>query len=501
MEETRQNLKRTGFSLRFKLTVGLILIIGILFAGLNTYNVLQTRQKRRREALNNNKAITLLIAGALLGELGDNEIHSERIRTFLRNFLNSTFTLNKDNKELAFALVVDDKSQLVVGRAKPELTAFKGGTTLPKEDQVLETLARGTELSASMSMTQFHLKVGGGKEVGRLLVGTSLARVEAEARADLIFNAVVFLGALVLLFLYASIALSYLVVSPINKVVKAMGSATQGNLMSEVDLKRGDEIGILANSYNFMVRGLRERERLKDAFNRYVSRQVYEKFQSGEIRISGENRQATVLFSDIRSFTTLSEQLTPPEVVAMLNEYFNVMVEIIFKYDGFLNKFIGDALMAIYNVPLDQFKPELRATMTAIEMMQDLDKLNADREKRGQFPIKIGIGINTGPVVAGNIGHEKRLEYTVIGDAVNLAQRLESQTKVAGATILLSETTYSAVSEYVEATTLPPVKVKGKAEPVALYAVTGLKPGVKLPQLLTAKDSAAATQAQTASAS
>jgi adenylate cyclase len=240
-----------------------------------------------------------------------------------------------------------------------------------------------------------------------------------------------------------------------------------------------------------MVRGLRERERLKDAFNRYVSRQVYEKFQAGEIALSGENRHATVLFSDIRSFTTLSEQLTPTEVVAMLNEYFNVMVEIVLKYDGFLNKFIGDALMAIYNVPLDQTAPELRAVCTAIEMMQSLDLLNADRERRGQFPIKIGIGINTGPVVAGNIGHEKRLEYTVIGDAVNTAQRLESQTKVAGVTILLSEATYQAVASYVDATALPPVKVKGKAEPVALYAVNGIKPGVTLP--FTAVNVAAAS--------
>lgn len=484
MEETTQTFKRTGFSLRFKLTVGLIFIIGVLFSSLNIYNVLKTREKRRDEAKSANKAITYLIASPLMGELGDYEIHSERIRVFLRNFLGTTFALNKNNKELAFALVVDANNQLIAGKAKPELTVFKGGVTFPNEEQVLAAIAKGTDVSKDMSLAAFHLKLGNMPEVGRLLVGTSLTRVESEARADLIFNAVVFLGALILLFIYATIALSYLVVSPINQVVKAMRTVQQGSLMSEVDLKRGDEIGILANTYNFMVRGLQERERLKDAFNRYVSRQVYEKFQSGEIRISGENRQATVLFSDIRSFTTLSEQLTPPEVVAMLNEYFNVMVEIIFKYDGFLNKFIGDALMAIYNVPLDQTRPELRAVATAIEMMQDLDKLNADREKRGQFPIKIGIGVNTGPVVAGNIGHEKRLEYTVIGDAVNTAQRLESQTKVAGATILLSETTYTAVADYVEATALPPVKVKGKSEPVALYSISGLKPGVNVASLL-----------------
>jgi len=150
------------------------------------------------------------------------------------------------------------------------------------------------------------------------------------------------------------------------------------------------------------------------------------------------------------------------------------MVEIIFKYDGFLNKFIGDAIMAIYNVPLDQDSPELRAVKTAIEMRDALDQLNREREARGVFAIKIGIGINTGPVIAGNIGHEQRLEYTVIGDAVNLASRIESQTKVAGATILISEYTYAPIASLLDCDVLPPVKVKGKAEPVKLYSVRGL---------------------------
>ena len=119
--------------------------------------------------------------------------------------------------------------------------------------------------------------------------------------------------------------------------------------------------------------------------------------------------------------------------------------------------------------------PELRAVRTAIEMMQALDRLNHERESRGEFPVRIGIGIYTGHVVAGNIGHQRRLEYTVIGDAVNLAQRIESQTKVAGSPILISESTYAAVKEDIDAEPLPPVKVKGKAEPVALFAVSGLK--------------------------
>jgi adenylate cyclase len=288
-------------------------------------------------------------------------------------------------------------------------------------------------------------------------------------------------GALLLLVIYSSLTLRTLVVAPLRTVVEAMRAVHEGSLETELNFNRTDEIGVLAQTYNYMVRGLRDRDKLKDAFNRYVSESVYKKFQAGEITLTGENRNATILFSDIRSFTTLSEQLTPAEVVSMLNEYFSEMVDIVFRYDGFVNKFIGDALMAIYNVPVEQSQPELRAVRTAVEMVESLDRLNAKRQARGDFAIKIGIGVNTGPVIAGNIGHEKRLEYTVIGDSVNLAQRIESQTKVAGASVLVSESTYAVVREHVIAEELPPVKVKGKAEPVKLFAVTAMTPTAPVP--------------------
>jgi len=362
-----------------------------------------------------------------------------------------------------------------VGRAKPELTVFPGKVVHDEETKVLEEVARlGGKLGGYVRTKRFPLRIGG-EVIGKLIVGTSLARVERDVRQNLIVNLGILGGVLLMMVLYASFILRRLVVSPLNIVVKAMNAVRKGNLDQDVDIKSRDEIGVLANTYNFMVSGLREREHLKDAFNRYVSDKVYEKFREGSINLTGEARQATVLFSDIRSFTSLSERLTPEQVVAMLNEYFTEMVEIIFRNDGMVNKFIGDAIMAIYNVPLPQSYSELRAVRTAVEMVDALEKLNARREARGDFAINIGIGINTGPVVAGNIGHQRRLEYTVIGDTVNLAQRLESQTKVAGCKLLVSEATYQAVCQWVEAEMLPPVKVKGKAEPVNLYSVTAVR--------------------------
>jgi len=331
-----------------------------------------------------------------------------------------------------------------------------------------------------MRAKSFKFTVPQTGEQGRLLVGISLAQVEAEGRRDLIVNLGVLFGSLITLLIYSSLTLSRMVIQPITAIMSSMRKLRDGDLTTRAEIRRADEIGILADTYNFMVQGLSEREKLKDAFNRYVSKQVYKQLEAGAIRLTGEQREATILFSDIRSFTALSEQLTPPDVVAMLNEYFNEMVEIVFKHDGFLNKFIGDALMAVYNAPIDQPEPEMRAVRTALEMLDALQKLNQKRTARGQFPLRIGIGINTGPVVAGNIGHEQRLEYTVIGDAVNLAQRIESQTKVTGSSLLISESTYAKISKYVIAEALPAVKMKGKQDAVALYAVQALRRGAPL---------------------
>ncbi len=467
---------KRGVSLRLKLTLGLILIIGILFAGTNTFNLWQNRQRQRDEAIAHNETISLLVAGALIPELGNNDIDSERFKNFAGNFLYAALMLSKKNRDLAFAVVADSKGHVVAGRAKTNITVFPAGKTIADEAEALNAIARlDGKLGGDMRVIRFPLVVGGKGSVGRLYVGTSLARIVREARRDLIINISILGATLLVLVIYASLALGRLVIRPITQVATAMRAVQEGNLEHELTLKSRDEIGMLAGTYNFMVRGLRERAELQDAFSRYVSPQVYERFKSGSINLRGEMRKATVLFSDIRSFTTLSEQLTPVEVVAMLNEYFTEMVEIVFKYDGFVNKFIGDAIMAVYNIPIDQDQPEMRAVRTAIEMTQALDRLNQRRLARGQFAIKIGIGINTGPVVAGNLGHERRLEYTVIGDAVNLAQRLESQTKVTGTPILISQATFEPCAQYLVAQQLPPVKVKGKNEPVVLYAVSALR--------------------------
>jgi adenylate cyclase len=201
---------------------------------------------------------------------------------------------------------------------------------------------------------------------------------------------------------------------------------------------------------------------------------VEELLKSEELKLGGEKKEITVLFSDIRGFTSMSEKMEPEQIVALLNEYLSEMNESIFAYKGTLDKFVGDAVMALFNTPAPLKDHALYAVKTAFDMKRRLAILNEKWAKEGRPQLKIGLGINTGYAVAGNMGSLKRMEYTVIGDTVNLAARLESATKALGAEILISENTYDKVRGFVKARKIENVSVKGKEESLTVYDVTEL---------------------------
>jgi class 3 adenylate cyclase len=186
---------------------------------------------------------------------------------------------------------------------------------------------------------------------------------------------------------------------------------------------------------------------------------------------SSEQREVTVLFSDIRGFTTLSESMTPREVVNMLNDYLELMTKIIVKYQGVVDKFVGDEIFSVFGAPYNHPNHPLAAIAVALEMGVVLSRHNEERVAEGKHPINIGIGINTGVVIAGAMGSKKRVDYTSIGDAVNLGARLEGTNKVYGTLIIMSEFTHKKVKEWVVYRELDSIRVKGKLEPVLIYEV------------------------------
>ncbi|MCX7699214.1 MAG: adenylate/guanylate cyclase domain-containing protein, partial [Candidatus Goldbacteria bacterium] len=216
----------------------------------------------------------------------------------------------------------------------------------------------------------------------------------------------------------------------------------------------------------------KEKNKIKNIFSKYLSSDVVEEIiKSEDIKLGGERKEITVLFSDIRNFTSMAEKLTPEEVVSILNEYLSEMTEAIFANGGTLDKFIGDAVMAVFGTPRFHKDHALRAVKTGFLMLKKLEKLNERWEKIGKQKFKIGIGINTGIAVAGNMGSIKRMEYTVIGDAVNLASRLESLNKDLDTQFLISESTYEQVKDYVKVKKYENISVKGKLEKINVYEV------------------------------
>jgi adenylate cyclase len=242
------------------------------------------------------------------------------------------------------------------------------------------------------------------------------------------------------------------------------GSSVNLSVVRLIDIKN-KPIG-----YMLILEDISREKRVKGTMSRYMSKDVVEKLlQEGENALQGTIQEVTILFSDIRSFTTISEKIGARGTVSMLNSYFEEMVDVIFNYGGVLDKYIGDAIMANFGTPFQKPEDTDNAVSVACEMIVRLRGYNARRAAEGLDPIDIGVGVNTGEVVAGSIGSLKRMDYTVIGDGVNLASRLEGVTKVYGAKVILSEFTLRKLTKPHQVRQLDLIRVKGKELPVAIY--------------------------------
>ena len=290
--------------------------------------------------------------------------------------------------------------------------------------------------------------------------------------------AVFFLAILIIRFFSRSLT------NPIEDLVAATNSIDRGNYNIHLRPRTKDEIGYLTDRFTNMAGGLAERNRLMTTFTKFVNKDIAEKAANGQLTLGGEDKNATVFFSDIRSFTAMSEKMTAPQVVEFLNDYFTRMVDCVNRTNGIVDKFIGDAVMAVWGAATTNGSPEedaWAAVKAALMMRIALYHFNENQIAHGRNPIKIGCGINSGPIVAGQIGSEDHMNYTVIGDTVNLASRTEALNKPFATDILITENTYLLVKDKIIAEEMPGVHVKGKTDPIKMYAVVNAK-GIKGPK-------------------
>ncbi len=253
-------------------------------------------------------------------------------------------------------------------------------------------------------------------------------------------------------------------------LLRSLQRVEEGDLAVQAILFSPDEFGLVSGGVNKMIRGLRDRQRIRDLFGVYLSPEVSRAILEGRVTLEGQALEVSVLFCDIRDFTRFSASRSPREVVGRLNQFFSCMTEAVTEQGGTINKFLGDGFLAVFGVPVAQPDHARRAVDAALEMEARLRRLNDELAERGEPPIEIGIGIDSGEVIAGNLGAQNRLEYTVIGDPVNRSSRIEQLNKGLGTRILISSRTRDR-GEVKLGREFPPVTVKGIAEPLTVFAV------------------------------
>jgi len=373
---------------------------------------------------------------------------------------------------ILYALIVDRKGVI---KAHTDITM------IGKPYQLLE---KTDNLNTEGEVTYFNYTNGTGSkvlnlsrpvafknvELGVVHVGISLDFIQEQIRKESVF--IIVLGLfMVVLGIVSAVLIGVQFAQPISKLVMATKEVGKGNFQYRLEMTSRDEFGDLSNAFNYMTQELWKDSLMQKSFGRYVSPEVVDMIMTHpeEAWLKGKRSEATILFSDVRGFTAYSEGREPEEVVEALNEYFRIATEFIMEYGGYVDKFIGDAVMGVFGVPIFREDHAERAVRAAVAMQK---KFNTAGKKGNQLLTEIGIGIDSGIIVSGNLGSDIKMEYTVIGDSVNIASRLGS---VAGhGEIVISRSVYELIRAIVAVEPIAPQKLKGKSELVESFKVTGI---------------------------
>ncbi|BCR04596.1 hypothetical protein DESUT3_16650 [Desulfuromonas versatilis] len=460
---------RTPFfaSLRWKFALVLALFSGLLMLAVVVVLEKNIRQSLIRENIDKGIGIARGVAFNAEDPLltGDDLYLFSAVKNALRS------------PGISYAFIVDRQGSV---RAAADMAQVGRSYALPAEAQplregdgfrVLRTVREGSAV-LDLEIPIFSVAEQPVR-LGSIHLGLSEQLISADIasmrRRLALLSAVALVAGSVIAYLLASIF-----VRPVHALVRGVKAIGEGRLEQHIDLKRRDELGTLTTAFNEMAESLRDKEFIKNTFERYVSKPLATEIlrQRDSLRLGGEEKEVTILFSDIRRFTSLAEQLPPTQVVAMLNDYFSRMIEVVNTNNGMVDKLMGDSVMALFGAPIPLGDDPLRAVRCGLVMQQAVAAFNLEQQSRDLPPLEMGIGINTGPVVAGNIGSAMRMEYTVIGDNVNVAARLQGIARPGE--VLVSEATYQRVRDQVRATPLEPMTLKGKSRPVGVYRIEEL---------------------------
>jgi adenylate cyclase len=348
-----------------------------------------------------------------------------------------------------------------------EIVSIAGKSMFEREQKKTRDVSKQTSAYSAFAKTRFGLTVFAEIPEETVLVPAR------EAKREVVFiSGIVLSAALFVVFLF-----SLTLTAPIAKLVKIVEVISKGNFeikaSSHIRSVLRDEVNTLASAFDVMTKGLKERDKVKGLFQKFHGSSVTEDLLRGDVALKGQRKNVLVFFSDIRGFTAYSEKRDPAEVVEMLNEYFAVMVSVINKHGGVVDKFIGDAIMAIWGAPKPTANDARNAVMACLMMRKGLETLNEKRVAAGKSPIVIGMGLHAGPAISGPIGSNERMEYTVIGNTVNTTARIEASTKVFGEDLLVTEDVVKLIESEFWMEYAGSAEIKGSSAEVRLYTVRG----------------------------
>ena len=447
------------YSIKTKFTVFILLFVGILMLSVLTFLERSVGEAILKESIEKG----LSLANGISASSEDPLLTDDDLALF------SIVKRTMRSRGIAYAIIVDSDGII---KAHND-TQYTGERYAPEGGSDILQAGNGYSVSylerdggiynAAVEISSEHL----GGTIGWAHIGISSTVVKEaveEVRASiksLTYLALVIAG-------LGAFLLATIIVQPIGKISEGALAIGQGRLEHRIDVNRKDELGTLMENFNNMAEGLKQKQFLTESFGRYVAPEVVDMILSNEEAwLKGKKVDVTVFFSDIRGFTSFSENKDPEFVISLLNDYFTVMTDIIQKNGGYIDKFIGDAVMAVFGSPIGDPQHAIHAVTAACEIQENFANYNKDRGEASK--LEVGIGLNSGEVFAGNLGSDQKMEYAVIGDNVNTASRVCD--KAGRGEVVVAKSTYEAVQNLFALEELPPVALKGKSEPLEVWSI------------------------------